>query len=262
MAEESSAPWRRGLDWLGHFHTTVWILQACGGGGLITAVVRILVHQVGDLSAVIIFAVSASMIGLAIWLARRKTPSATRIATSTSSSQGNEPSLIHLLWEAEQEAIEETELPKLRKQVAELKATIGDLNILREKEFGTIGQAAVLRDYADIADGLNAGLEQTWHHWNNAGRKLTHPLASDLRSQIADWQMDDQFFALLDELKQFRFCYRHHLEMVALRFPNFSSNAVTDGWLSNVEYLTLRRNIECHAGFLRREATGLLRRRT
>jgi hypothetical protein len=63
---------RQTFEWMGHFHTTVWILQACGGGGVLTATVKILVHQVSNGSAFIVFILSTSMIALAIWLARKR----------------------------------------------------------------------------------------------------------------------------------------------------------------------------------------------
>jgi hypothetical protein len=126
-----------------------------------------------------------------------------------------------------------------------------------EKAKPLIGQAAILHDYADQADALCRGLEGIWHHWDNAGEKLTHPLVADFTNQIEDWSKPETTM-LSYELTQFRMLFQHQLEMVRLRFPNFSSNTLINGYPSNEEYLMVRMDLYNHAGFLRDLADRLL----
>jgi hypothetical protein len=118
-----------------------------------------------------------------------------------------------------------------------------------------IGNSAVLEDYADQADALSGMLEGIWHHWDRAGKKLTHPLTADLGNQITGWSQQE--LNLTHELLDFRALYGQHLALVRLRFQEFSSTAIIDGYPSGDEYVAVKMNISNHAAFLREYARQL-----
>jgi hypothetical protein len=85
-----------------------------------------------------------------------------------------------------------------------------------------VGKATLLFEYGGFAEMLGKLLEDTWHHWDNAGEKLVHPLSDSMELKNL---RSDSFYPLHRELFEFKVLYKFHLEILERHFPTFSSNA-------------------------------------
>ena len=87
-------------------------------------------------------------------------------------------------------------------------------------------------------------LEEAWHHWNNAGEKLIHPLDSRLDKLTS--HSADGIMKLLDERRDFMVLYSQHLNLLKVEFPEFGSPVIEAGYPSDVEYPRVLANLESH----------------
>ena len=122
---------------------------------------------------------------------------------------------------------------------------------ITEQDVRRIGKATLLFHYSREADNLANMLEMIWHHWDNAGVKLVHPLAGHaIPNEIKSGE--DK------ELLEFRIAYKRHIAAVRAASPKFTSNVMTDGFPSSVEYATVKRDISNHASLMHDRAHGLM----
>lgn len=84
------------------------------------------------------------------------------------------------------------------------------------------GDTATLWHFSSQAKDLIATLESTWHHWNNAGEVLVHPLDINLAKQPEH----DKARQLLDQAREFQVLYGSHIGYVKARIPEFKSIAM------------------------------------
>src|SRR5580658_3568372 len=82
------------------------------------------------------------------------------------------------------------------------------------------GQSWVLWTYAAQARDIVDFLERLWHHWNNAGEKLIHPLNGDLD------KVDYLKANLASERRDFMVMYMSHLMRLTTDLPGFASDIV------------------------------------
>jgi hypothetical protein len=114
------------------------------------------------------------------------------------------------------------------------------------------GQVAVLGHFSIQARELAKLLEATWHHWNNAGEKLIHPLsiASDFKNYGAD-----NAISLINELRDFKTLYSDHLRYLRSEIPLFTSRITSCDFPSETEYQVVISDLKNHATKL--EAEGI-----
>jgi hypothetical protein len=108
------------------------------------------------------------------------------------------------------------------------------------------GARAALYDYMrGRSKDLLRDLEEAWHAWDNAGEKLIHPLDATKNfikgTSIADndrlWNMQRDFMVL----------YHHHLLMMELFFPDFTSPIIEMGYPSSQGFPAIRTCLAQHA---------------
>jgi hypothetical protein len=107
----------------------------------------------------------------------------------------------------------------------------------------------VLREYAKQADRLYELLEKIWHLHNSEknGRSLEYPLAkSEVPDEIKEWHHK--------QLCMFRAFYHAHIEAVKAIAPDLHTNLIDSGFPRDSPYLEVRKDLQCHAGFLRDQA--------
>jgi hypothetical protein len=105
------------------------------------------------------------------------------------------------------------------------------------------GGHAALYDYmAGTARNLSRDLNLLWHHWDNAGEKLIHPLTGELEKPKGD-----NFFPLVNERRDFMVMYSNHLAAVKGIFPEFTSQTMKTGYPSHLEYAEVYRDLLEHA---------------
>jgi hypothetical protein len=109
------------------------------------------------------------------------------------------------------------------------------------------GQAALLWHFAAKAGALVVLLDSTWHHWNNAGEALIHPLdvnhPKDFGSESA--------ISLIRELRDFKILYEDHLACLHSEVPAFSSVTTSFGYPSKQEYSLVMSALRDHAESLK-----------
>jgi hypothetical protein len=115
-----------------------------------------------------------------------------------------------------------------------------------------IKQATLLWVIQEEALSLVFKLECVWHHWQNAGDALLHPLDINL-PKILDSTMD----AIQGELREFKIAYGEHLLRLQRDFPSFRSDAVTGRYPSDREYIVVLYDLREHAALLGRTAQDL-----
>jgi hypothetical protein len=120
-----------------------------------------------------------------------------------------------------------------------------------------IRQAAVLHEYADVADLLCSKLEELRHHWTSAGQELARPLARTFTDQLNGWPRNDTF-TLCEPLVSFRGLYEYHVGAVKRNFPNFSSNTISNAYPCYDPLITVLRNLQIHAAQLRDDGRKLM----
>jgi len=74
------------------------------------------------------------------------------------------------------------------------------LELATERKYA-VGQARLLSHFSRRADDLAGMLETLWHHFNNAGEKLIHPIAA--RIEMKDWVGDHATTILNERLSDF-----------------------------------------------------------
>lgn len=107
------------------------------------------------------------------------------------------------------------------------------------------GQAALLWHFAATARDLTKQLESTWHHWNNAGQPLIHPLDINHPENLGEGTV-----GFVIELRDFKVLYQHHLAYLNSEAPAFSSNVTVHGFPSNREYPAVLSDLRDHAARL------------
>lgn len=108
-------------------------------------------------------------------------------------------------------------------------------------------QAALLSQAAACAKELERMLEELWHHWNNAGAKLVHPIGGtvDIKLLPAN-KMGD----LIGERRDFGVLYWHHLARLGVDAPYFSSRLTESGYPSDKEYHVVLADLRDHTKLL------------
>ena len=100
--------------------------------------------------------------------------------------------------------------------------------------------ASLLLYFWARATDLLRDLEALWHQWDNAGEKLIHPLDGTIdKLKGDDWN-------LAHKKRDFMVLYSHHLMVLKVNFPDFSSDTVTDGYPSQKEYFQVRSDLIRH----------------
>jgi hypothetical protein len=107
------------------------------------------------------------------------------------------------------------------------------------------GESSLLSFMEARAIELQSILEALWHHWNNAGEKLIHPL--DARIDKLKNYSASEAKQLLDERRDFMVLYSHHLNTIKAEFPGFTSAVVGAGYPSSCEYHHVLANLKEHA---------------
>jgi hypothetical protein len=124
--------------------------------------------------------------------------------------------------------------------------TIGHKNAVRtalREARESAAYAAVLNDRAVRAKELVRDLEAMWHHWNNAGETLVHPLTptcDPIKDSKSMWK-------LIGEARDFKLRYADHLSVLKADFPEFISSTVTNGYPSSREYVVVLSDLKEHA---------------
>jgi len=109
-------------------------------------------------------------------------------------------------------------------------------------------QAGILWLLAAQAKDAIHLLEKTWHHWNNSGERLIHPL--DARIDKPDFTKGD----LISERRDFMAIYLSHLMRLSTDIPGFTSDVTSYGFPSDREYLEVLNALRSHAEKLDSEA--------
>jgi hypothetical protein len=112
-------------------------------------------------------------------------------------------------------------------------------------------QAGMLWMLAASAKDLIQMLEQTWHHWNNAGERLIHPL--DARLDKLDFSKDGAA-SLANERRDFMVLYSAHLTRLQADLRGFSSDVTKNGYPNSREYVQVLNDLRAHAQKLDEEA--------
>jgi signal transduction histidine kinase len=99
---------------------------------------------------------------------------------------------------------------------------------------------------------LQQQLEALWHHWNNSGEKLIHPLDARL-DQLKNYTADGAM-ALFNERRDFMVLYAHHLNTSKAEFSDFTSPVIAEGYPSDSEYHQVLANLKLHAEKLKTES--------
>ncbi len=110
----------------------------------------------------------------------------------------------------------------------------------------------LLSHFEARAIDLQQTLEETWHHWNNAGEKLIHPLDARL-DKLTSYSADGAM-KLLDERRDFMVLYSQHLNLLKLEFPEFASLVIEAGYPSDNEYPRVLANLKTHIETLREQS--------
>ncbi len=99
---------------------------------------------------------------------------------------------------------------------------------------------------------LQQRLESLWHHWDNAGEKLIHPLNGT--DKIKGSLLDGTGLDLLNERRDFMVLYLQHLDILKAEFPEFSSTVVETGYPADYEYQQVLANLRNHIENLKDES--------
>ncbi len=124
-----------------------------------------------------------------------------------------------------------------------------DQTIRRIKVEGA--RSILLSFFAARAGDLIGQLEALWHHWNNSGQRLIHPLDSRADKVEADLGV---IMKLTDERRDFLVLYAHHLSTLKVEFPKFQSPAVAIGYPSACEYQEVLAALRAHQERLEAES--------
>jgi hypothetical protein len=103
------------------------------------------------------------------------------------------------------------------------------------------GEAALMFNFEAQATELILRLEDLWHHWNNAGEVLLHPLADNPLKNMSNYNSIEL------ELRDFKLLYGKHIQRVGLDVPKFTSATLVGGYHSNREYTVILRDLREHA---------------
>jgi len=131
-------------------------------------------------------------------------------------------------------------------------ATEEDFKVLREVR-ECAARAAVLNDRGARAKELITDLEAMWHHWNNAGETLVHPLTTNCDPM----KNAESSGKLISEALRFKLRYADHLSVLTADFPDFYSNTVHAGYPCSREYVAVLSDLKEHAAQLEQEASQL-----
>jgi len=99
---------------------------------------------------------------------------------------------------------------------------------------------------------LEAHVVQLWHHWNNEGEKLIHPL--DARIDNFQTHSIEVRMKLMTEQTEFLVLYSHHINILKVEFPEFTSPVIATGFPSDREYHQVVANLRTRAEMLKEEA--------
>lgn len=102
------------------------------------------------------------------------------------------------------------------------------------------GQAAMMFLFEAQATELLSQLDDLWHHWNNAGESLIHPLNINPIKNL------DHYGSIDLELRDFKLAYGKHLQRIGLDVPKFKSAAMVGGYPSDREYAVVLRDLREH----------------
>jgi hypothetical protein len=194
------------LDWLHHVY---WIREFLISSGIAVAAMKWLVSHVGLLS----------QYGWAIWLLLA--------------------GLLMYLFDWRRRRLNPGETEKyLRIPESKVEQILRPL--FRDAK-GAGAQAGILWTLAAQARDVLVNLEQVWHHWNDAGERLIHPL--DARIDKPDFLKGN----LIAERRDFMAIYMTHLMRLRVDVPGFTSNVTVYGFPSDREYLQVRNALQDHA---------------
>jgi hypothetical protein len=106
-------------------------------------------------------------------------------------------------------------------------------------------ETALYNFFSCRARDLIRELDSLWHRWNNAGEKLIHPVDANL-DVVADWSSTDKAIALVNSRRDFLVLYGHHVMMVKLELPEFTSGTIEGGYPSDRGYVDVRADLVEH----------------
>ncbi len=110
------------------------------------------------------------------------------------------------------------------------------------------GQASLLWHFENTARQIIEFLQSAWHHWDNSGEKLAHPVGAKL--ELKDFSLENSR-ALIDERRDLMLLYSHHLTWITSELPDFESAITKGGYPCESEYPKLLADLEQHANALR-----------
>jgi hypothetical protein len=113
-------------------------------------------------------------------------------------------------------------------------------------------RSILLSFFGARATDLQTQLEALWHHWNNEGERLIHPL--DMRIDKLNSNSSDVFMKLINEHREFLVLYSHHINTLRVELPEFTSPVMTAGYPSDCEYHQAMTNLRAHAEKLKTES--------
>ena len=115
-----------------------------------------------------------------------------------------------------------------------IKANAKEFSAIADKRKRAGGQAVMLWHFSANADALLIELDQLWHHWNNAGEKLVHPIAEN--EELKQWPATSH---LAIERRDYTVRYSDHIQYLKEKFPTFDSPVTELGYPSEAEYSVL-----------------------
>lgn len=120
-------------------------------------------------------------------------------------------------------------------------------------------QAVLLELFSDQAAVLSEELEALWHHWDNEGEKLIHPIGK--QADLKDWT-GSKAIQLVDEWKGFCHQYCWHLASLRSQVPAFKSEITELKYPSEREYHLLLADLKAHAKSLDHSAQYVRKAKT
>jgi hypothetical protein len=112
-----------------------------------------------------------------------------------------------------------------------------------QEESVDTADAVMLFHFEAQAKDLIRDLETAWHHWNNVGERLIHPVGQPNDVKTADTEL---LIKLLNESRDFKVRYGDHLKYLHLRLPRFTSDALRHGYPNNREYQHVLFDLKTH----------------
>ena len=125
---------------------------------------------------------------------------------------------------------------------------INEVAKITEDEKGAGAQSVLLGHFHSETLHIEKCLVALWHHWDNAGEKLIHPIGGF--NEWKEWSAD-KCFPLINELRDFKVIFGQHIGWVRVEFPGLTTQLIANGFPSNAEYQDVLAAVRDHADSLK-----------